>query len=117
MLSDERLAKIEGLVCANLNEDGAPAKVGSRPSSFYQFVAHSLSHYCKGGIAAVNSRVYAVKVNLPTLLAYFLLNFIAILRQIVIAFLTLLAKLTKKMSGTSMHSIVRFPRRTISQLR
>ncbi|KAF7373569.1 MutS 4 [Mycena sanguinolenta] len=36
MLSDERLAKIERLVCANLNEDGALAK---------------------GGIAAVNARV------------------------------------------------------------
>jgi hypothetical protein len=27
MLSDERLANIETLVCENLNEDGAPAKV------------------------------------------------------------------------------------------
>lgn len=29
MLSDERLAKIEHLVCTSLNEDGAPAKVGT----------------------------------------------------------------------------------------
>lgn len=27
MISDERLVKIEGLVCANLNEDSAPSKV------------------------------------------------------------------------------------------
>ncbi|KAJ7270710.1 muts domain V-domain-containing protein [Mycena haematopus] len=47
MLSDERLAKIERLVCANLNEDSAPAK---------------------GGIAAVNARVYAVKANCNKLL-------------------------------------------------
>ncbi|KAF8192659.1 muts domain V-domain-containing protein [Mycena galopus ATCC 62051] len=47
MLSDQRLAKIERLVCANLNEDGAPAK---------------------GGIAAVNARVYAVKANCNRLL-------------------------------------------------
>ncbi|KAJ7456917.1 muts domain V-domain-containing protein [Mycena latifolia] len=47
MLSDERLAKIERLVCENLNEDGAPAK---------------------GGIAAVNARVYAVKANCNRLL-------------------------------------------------
>ncbi|KAF7321085.1 MutS 4 [Mycena chlorophos] len=47
MLSDERLGKIERLVCANLNEDGAPAK---------------------GGIAAVNARVYAVKANCNRLL-------------------------------------------------
>ncbi|KAJ7756277.1 muts domain V-domain-containing protein [Mycena metata] len=47
MLSDERLSKIETLVCANLNEDGAPAK---------------------GGIAAVNARVYAVKANCNRLL-------------------------------------------------
>ncbi|KAJ7271034.1 muts domain V-domain-containing protein [Mycena rebaudengoi] len=42
MLSDERLANIETLVCENLNEDGAPAK---------------------GGIAAVNARVYAANCN------------------------------------------------------
>ncbi|KAJ6578861.1 muts domain V-domain-containing protein [Mycena vulgaris] len=47
MLSDERLAKIECLVCENLNEDGAPAK---------------------GGIAGVNARVYAVKANCNRLL-------------------------------------------------
>ncbi|KAJ7701550.1 muts domain V-domain-containing protein [Mycena rosella] len=47
MLSDERLTKIERLVCENLNEDGAPAK---------------------GGIAAVNARVYAVKANCNRLL-------------------------------------------------
>ncbi|KAJ6554549.1 muts domain V-domain-containing protein [Mycena capillaripes] len=47
MLSDERLAKIDRLVCTNLNEDGAPAK---------------------GGIAAVNARVYAVKANCNRLL-------------------------------------------------
>ncbi|KAJ7938393.1 muts domain V-domain-containing protein [Mycena leptocephala] len=47
MLSDERLAKIEHLVCTSLNEDGAPAK---------------------GGIAAINARVYAVKANCNRLL-------------------------------------------------
>ncbi|KAJ7452111.1 DNA mismatch repair protein MutS [Mycena galericulata] len=47
MLSDERLAKIERLVAGSLNEDGAPAK---------------------GGIAAVNARVYAVKANCNRLL-------------------------------------------------
>ncbi|KAJ6630078.1 muts domain V-domain-containing protein [Mycena sp. CBHHK59/15] len=47
MLSDERLAKIEKLVCESLNEDGALAK---------------------GGIAAVNARVYAVKANCNRLL-------------------------------------------------
>ncbi|KAJ7160996.1 muts domain V-domain-containing protein [Mycena filopes] len=47
MLSDERLSKIEASVCANLNEDGAPAK---------------------GGVAAVNARVYAVKANCNRLL-------------------------------------------------
>ncbi|KAJ7791566.1 hypothetical protein B0H14DRAFT_3500262 [Mycena olivaceomarginata] len=48
MLSDERLAKIGSLVFTNLNEDEeAPAK---------------------GGIAAVNARVYAVKANYNRLL-------------------------------------------------
>ncbi|KAJ7222335.1 muts domain V-domain-containing protein [Mycena pura] len=47
MLSDERLAKIESLVCTFLNEDGAPAK---------------------GGIAAVNARVFAVKASCNRLL-------------------------------------------------
>ncbi|TFK42146.1 muts domain V-domain-containing protein [Crucibulum laeve] len=47
MLADERLAKIETLVCANLNEDSAPAK---------------------GGIGAMNARVYAVKANCNRLL-------------------------------------------------
>ncbi|KAF7297326.1 MutS 4 [Mycena indigotica] len=47
MLSDERLERIERLVCANLNEDGATKK---------------------GGIGAVNARVYAVKSNCNRLL-------------------------------------------------
>ncbi|KAF7372036.1 MutS 4 [Mycena venus] len=47
MLSDERLAKIERFVCEHLNEDGARAK---------------------GGIAAVNARVYAIKANCHPLL-------------------------------------------------
>ncbi|KAL0950493.1 hypothetical protein HGRIS_007304 [Hohenbuehelia grisea] len=47
MLSDERLAKIEGLVCDSLNEESAPSK---------------------GGISAVNSRVYAVKASRNRLL-------------------------------------------------
>ncbi|KAJ7899188.1 DNA mismatch repair protein MutS [Mycena olivaceomarginata] len=47
MLSDERLAKIESLVCTHLNEDILPAK---------------------GGISAVNARVYAVKANCNRLL-------------------------------------------------
>ncbi|KAJ7153512.1 muts domain V-domain-containing protein [Mycena crocata] len=47
MLSDDRLAKIESLVAEALNEDGAPAK---------------------GGITAINARVYAVKANCNRLL-------------------------------------------------
>ncbi|KAG6874127.1 hypothetical protein C0995_005543 [Termitomyces sp. Mi166 len=47
LISDERLAKIDSLVTANLNEDGAPAK---------------------GGISAVNARVYAVKAHRNRLL-------------------------------------------------
>ncbi|KAG5634920.1 hypothetical protein H0H81_000323 [Sphagnurus paluster] len=47
LISDERLAKIEALVSTNLNEDGAPAK---------------------GGIGAVNARVYAVKAHCNRLL-------------------------------------------------
>ncbi|KII94447.1 hypothetical protein PLICRDRAFT_428887 [Plicaturopsis crispa FD-325 SS-3] len=47
MISDERLTKIETAVCQNLNEDSAPSK---------------------GGIAAVNARVYAVKANCNRLL-------------------------------------------------
>ncbi|KAK7055436.1 muts 4 [Favolaschia claudopus] len=47
MLSDERLARIERLVCTNLNEESTTAK---------------------GGIAAVNARVYAVKANCNRLL-------------------------------------------------
>ncbi|KNZ82138.1 MutS like protein [Termitomyces sp. J132] len=47
LISDERLTKIESLVTANLNEDGAPAK---------------------GGIGAVNARVYAVKAHRNRLL-------------------------------------------------
>ncbi|KAF9007936.1 muts domain V-domain-containing protein [Cyathus striatus] len=47
MLSDERLEKVNGLVIANLNEDCTPAK---------------------GGIGAVNSRVYVVKANRNRLL-------------------------------------------------
>ncbi|KAF8972583.1 muts domain V-domain-containing protein [Flammula alnicola] len=47
MLSDERIAKIEELVSAHLNEEGAPSK---------------------GGLAAVNARVYAVKANCNRLL-------------------------------------------------
>ncbi|KAF8060865.1 muts domain V-domain-containing protein [Lyophyllum atratum] len=47
LISDERLAKIEALVNANLNEDGAPVK---------------------GGIGAVNARVYAVKAHCNRLL-------------------------------------------------
>ncbi|GLB36707.1 putative mutS family domain IV [Lyophyllum shimeji] len=47
LISDERLANIEALVNANLNEEGAPAK---------------------GGIGAVNARVYAVKAHRNRLL-------------------------------------------------
>ncbi|KXN88409.1 hypothetical protein AN958_07315 [Leucoagaricus sp. SymC.cos] len=47
MISDERLAKIEELVCTNLNEETITAK---------------------GGIAAVNARVYAVRANRNKLL-------------------------------------------------
>ncbi|KAF7344644.1 MutS 4 [Mycena venus] len=47
MLSDERLAKIARIVCEHLNEDTARAK---------------------GGIAAINARVYAIKANCHPLL-------------------------------------------------
>ncbi|KZT24709.1 hypothetical protein NEOLEDRAFT_1156682 [Neolentinus lepideus HHB14362 ss-1] len=47
MISDERLAKIEQLVCQSLNEDATPSK---------------------GGLGAVNARVYAVKANYNRLL-------------------------------------------------
>ncbi|CAK5271911.1 unnamed protein product, partial [Mycena citricolor] len=47
MLSDDRIKRIEQLVCASLNEDSTPAK---------------------GGIGAVNARVYAVKANCNRLL-------------------------------------------------
>ncbi|KAF9482407.1 hypothetical protein BDN70DRAFT_853443 [Pholiota conissans] len=47
MLSDERIEKIEKLVSAHLNEEGA---------------------ITKGGLAAVNARVYAVKANCNRLL-------------------------------------------------
>lgn len=78
MLSDERLTKIEALVCASLNEDGAPAKVWV-PC----FLVPSLVHYfsccsLKGGIAAVNARVYAVKVNMVPLSGHSMLDSTAI---------------------------------------
>ncbi|KDQ55011.1 hypothetical protein JAAARDRAFT_181849 [Jaapia argillacea MUCL 33604] len=47
MISDERLTNIEALVCKSLNEDATPHK---------------------GGIGAVNARVYAVKANYNRLL-------------------------------------------------
>ncbi|KAF8168490.1 muts domain V-domain-containing protein [Crassisporium funariophilum] len=47
MLSDERIANIESLVSASLNEEGPPSK---------------------GGLGAVNARVYAVKANCNRLL-------------------------------------------------
>ncbi|KIY45240.1 hypothetical protein FISHEDRAFT_61251 [Fistulina hepatica ATCC 64428] len=47
LISDERIAKIEELINRHLNEEGAPAK---------------------GGIAAVNARVYAVRANCNRLL-------------------------------------------------
>ncbi|THH14058.1 hypothetical protein EW146_g6239 [Bondarzewia mesenterica] len=47
MISDDRLSKIERLVCDSLNEDASPHK---------------------GGIGAVNARVYAVKANRNPLL-------------------------------------------------
>ncbi|RDX51557.1 hypothetical protein OH76DRAFT_1378852 [Lentinus brumalis] len=47
MISDDRLEKIEKLVCESLNEEAAPAK---------------------GGLNAVNARVYAVKANFNRLL-------------------------------------------------
>lgn len=47
MLADERLDEIEALVSANLNDDCVPAK---------------------GGVGAVNARVYAVKANCNRLL-------------------------------------------------
>jgi hypothetical protein len=57
MLSDERLAKIESLVCTHLNEDILPAKVCTLQHDV--LIIHSL----QGGISAVNARVYAVKVS------------------------------------------------------
>ncbi|KAI0717509.1 muts domain V-domain-containing protein [Cerioporus squamosus] len=47
MISDDRLEKIEKLVCESLNEEATPAK---------------------GGLNAVNARVYAVKANFNRLL-------------------------------------------------
>ncbi|KAJ7874954.1 DNA mismatch repair protein MutS, partial [Mycena olivaceomarginata] len=62
MLSDERLAKIESLVCTHLNEDILPAKVCTLQHDV--LIIHSL----QGGISAVNARVYAVKANCNRLL-------------------------------------------------
>ncbi|CCM03700.1 uncharacterized protein FIBRA_05846 [Fibroporia radiculosa] len=47
MVSDDRLSKIERLICESLNEDATPAK---------------------GGLGAINARVYAVKANFNRLL-------------------------------------------------
>jgi hypothetical protein len=56
MISDERLAKIGELIARNLNEDGAPSKV------ILHITFTRLTKF-KGGIGAVNARVYAVKVR------------------------------------------------------
>jgi len=56
MISDERLAKIEELVCANLNEETIVAKVSFSASEAFLTLF-------QGGISAVNARVYAVRVG------------------------------------------------------
>ncbi|TFK57730.1 hypothetical protein OE88DRAFT_1671924 [Heliocybe sulcata] len=64
MISDERLAKIEKLVCQSLNEDATPAKACIQPL----LSTRSLMHGKQGGLGAVNARVYAVKANCNRLL-------------------------------------------------
>ena len=62
MLSDERLARIEGLVRRSLNEEAMPSKVCTPIALF----SRSMLRGSQGGLAGVNARVYAVKVcSLP----------------------------------------------------
>ena len=63
MISDDRLEKIEESICASLNEEATPAKVGWP----YNILALDslLTFDVKGGLNAVNARVYAVKVYAP----------------------------------------------------
>ena len=60
MFCDERLEKIEQLVSNSLNENAAAQKV----CVYELIVRHSYQRDCfvQGGLGAVNSRVYAVKV-------------------------------------------------------
>ena len=65
MLSDERLANIEELVSAHLNEETATSKVGVYVPPLLCSAIIILS---QGGLGAVNARVYAVKANCNRLL-------------------------------------------------
>jgi len=67
MISDERLAKIEELVCANLNEETIAAKVSSSASKAFLTLL-------QGGIAAVNARVYAVRVSFNSMFNFSLVQ-------------------------------------------
>ena len=63
MLSDERIDNIDKLVSARLNDEVAPPKVLS--VSINTTIS---SLHAKGGLAAVNARVYAVRANCNRLL-------------------------------------------------
>lgn len=64
MLSDERIDKIDKLISLHLNEEGAPLKV----YLLTMFSTLKLTFHIKGGLAALNARVYAVKANCNRLL-------------------------------------------------
>ncbi|KAG6810573.1 hypothetical protein H0H92_011299 [Tricholoma furcatifolium] len=63
LITDDRLEKIENLVSASLNEDGAPTKVISLPKE-----SCASLKMLQGGISALNARVYAVKAQCNRLL-------------------------------------------------
>ncbi|KAI0063070.1 hypothetical protein BV25DRAFT_1854649 [Artomyces pyxidatus] len=64
MLSDERLARIEALVCENLNEEASLQKASLLSTKLY---TNPLT-CTQTGIGAVNARVYAVRANCNPLL-------------------------------------------------
>jgi DNA mismatch repair protein MSH4 len=61
MLSDDRISNIEKKVSESLNEDASSSKV--RPLIFSVFHLSDKSSTKKGGLGALNMRVYAVKVS------------------------------------------------------
>jgi DNA mismatch repair protein MSH4 len=66
MISDERLALIERLVNANLNEETSPSKVSLHNNGLCRSM---FRRPCtQGGIGAINARVYAVRANQNRLL-------------------------------------------------